>query len=170
MSHRIFKSCEQPVVNKVDQIPENSDGFSITFGTLKEKKILSQHDKCRKAFEVTCTLASLASEASGELFQNWLATLHHILELWKNGKEVALNMKNYDERSGDDDDNLIANKEDEPILQKKVAREGIVPENHLSSQQKNPAQEEENSSLEDKPQHKKTYSKYIQPLMLLLSI
>lgn len=96
MSHRIFKSCEQPVVNKVDKIPENSNGFSITVGTLKEKKILSQHDKYRKAFEVTHALASLASEASGKLFQNRLATLHHILDLWKNGKEVALNMKNYD--------------------------------------------------------------------------
>ena len=111
MSHRIFKSCEQPLVG-VEQVPEDSNGLSITVDTRKEKKILSQHDKYRKAFEVTRTLASLASEASGKLFQNRLATLHRILDSWKNGKEVVLNIEN-DARSGNDDNTPIANHDDQ---------------------------------------------------------
>ena len=165
MSHRIFKSCEQPLVG-VEQVPEDSDGLSITVDTRKEKKILSQHDKYRKAFEVTRTLASLASEASGKLFQNRLATLHQILDSWKNGKEVILNSEN-DARSGNDDNAPIANHDDQPVLEKEAGEDTMV-ENNISNQEKKP--QEENSSLGDKSHYKKTHSKDIESLILLLSI
>ena len=150
-SHRIFKSCEQPLVDEVDQRSENSNCFSITVGTQKEKKILSQHEKYRKAFEVTRSLASLASEASGKLFQSRLATLHHILDTWKNGKEVGLNIAEDNDGSGDSNDD---DTHDQPMLQKEP---GEIIENDLSSHDNKP-QEEENSSLDENSQPKKTHS------------
>ena len=159
MSHRIFKSCEQPLVG-VEQVPEGSDSLYMTVDTRKEKKILSQHDKYRKAFEVTRTLASLASEAFGKLFQNRLATLHQILDSWKNGKEVVLKIKN-DARSGNDDITPTANHDDQPVLEKE-AGEDIMVENNISNQEKKP--QEENSSLGDKSHYKKTHSKDIESL------
>lgn len=91
-SHRIFKSCEEePLFHQVDELPEDPR-HTITVGTCKANRVLSQHDKYRKAFEVTQTLASLASEVSGNTFQARMATLKYILQSWQNGKEVHLDI------------------------------------------------------------------------------
>ena len=97
-----------------------------------------------------------------------IALLHYIKfsDSWRNGKEVVLNIEN-DARRGNDDNSPIANHDDQPVLEKE-AGEDIMVENNMSNQEKKP--QEENSSLEDKSHYKKTHSKNIESLILLLSI
>ena len=162
-SHRIFKSCEQPSLCEVDELAEDHDSPSITVGRCKEKKVLSQHEKYRKAFEVTRTLASLASEASGKLFQTRLATLQHILELWKDGKEVAINNESDDDYTGQrsyhGNEKSEHSKEYNPILHED-AGEKIVKGKDWSNQldEKLP---QKKKSQEEKSHLDETHSNYL---------
>ena len=77
--------------------------------------------------------------------------MHHILDTWKNGKEVGLNIAEDNDGSGDSNDD---DTHDQPMLQKEP---GEIIENDLSSHDNKP-QEEENSSLDENSQPKKTHS------------
>lgn len=58
--------------------------------THHKNRILSQHEKFRKASLITTELALVASEASNIHFERRLSSLNDLLKYWKNGKEVAI--------------------------------------------------------------------------------
>lgn len=59
---------------------------------MKTKPILSQHDMYRKAFHVTQKLSTVVSESPMREFNEKLATLEKLLEMWEQGNEVILSI------------------------------------------------------------------------------
>jgi predicted transcriptional regulator len=54
------------------------------------KKILSQHEKYRKAFSIAQKIATVASEASGKQFDERLSCLKKLLGAWQESEEVKI--------------------------------------------------------------------------------
>ena len=59
---------------------------------MKTKPILSQHDKYRKAFHVAQKLSTVVSESPMREFNEKLAILEKLLEMWEQGNEVILSI------------------------------------------------------------------------------
>jgi zinc finger SWIM domain-containing protein 3 len=68
----------------------SSDSVQVTQATSKPSRVLSQHQKYRKAIVLTSDLASILSEASGIHYDRRTALLKELIVYWKNGEEVAL--------------------------------------------------------------------------------
>lgn len=83
--HRVFDSCKEPSVNPIDDWEDELQNVSIIVEECKKRKVLSQHEKYRKAFGVAQKLASIASEASKSRFN----TLQQILGTLQAEKEVT---------------------------------------------------------------------------------
>lgn len=91
-SHRVFRlgvdASDEP-----DNNEHPSDDFiSISVEESKPvgKKILSRHEKYRKAFSITQKIADVASEASGRQFDKRLACLKKLLGAWQECEEVKI--------------------------------------------------------------------------------
>ena len=57
---------------------------------MKTKPILSQHDKYRKAFHVAQKLSTVVSESPMREFNEKLAVLEKLLEMWEQGSEIII--------------------------------------------------------------------------------
>lgn len=70
----------------------NNDAKALTIfqNPPNTQKVVSQHEKYRKAYHVTQKLASLASEAPMREFEEQLATLEKLLALWQNGARAVV--------------------------------------------------------------------------------
>lgn len=52
-----------------------------------------QSEKFRHVSKLTTKLASLASEATGSVYDSRVEVLQQIIEIWENNKELAVNGK-----------------------------------------------------------------------------
>jgi len=71
-------------------INTDPETLSIFQNPQSAKKVLSQHEKYRKAFHIMQKLASLASEAPMREFEEQLETLEKLLALWQNGSQAVV--------------------------------------------------------------------------------
>lgn len=81
-SHRMFR---QGVKASSEDNAHPDDFISITMeeSSPVRKKVLSRHDKYRKAFSIAQKIADVASEASGKQFDERLACLKSLLDAWQ---------------------------------------------------------------------------------------
>lgn len=73
----------------LDMSPSDSNIVEVTQVASKPTRVLSQHQKYRKAVVHTSELASVMSESSGVHFDRRIDLIKDLLQYWKNG-EVAL--------------------------------------------------------------------------------
>ena len=71
-------------------LTSGADSVEVTEVTPKPSRVLSQHQKYRKAVVFTCELASVISEASGIHFDRRIRLIKDLINYWKNDDEVAL--------------------------------------------------------------------------------
>ncbi|KAH8040566.1 hypothetical protein HPB51_011394 [Rhipicephalus microplus] len=74
----------------VDNLPQ--------VGSRKDEKVLSGHQKFKKAASIASKLADLASDCSTARFKERLKVLESILQSWKDGAEVAVSVLTLSER------------------------------------------------------------------------
>ena len=83
-SHRVLATGHDSAINT------DAEAVAIFRNPQSTQKVLSQHEKYRKAYHVTQKLASLASEAPMREFGEQLATLEKILALWQKGSQAVV--------------------------------------------------------------------------------
>ncbi|XP_028417229.1 zinc finger SWIM domain-containing protein 3-like [Dendronephthya gigantea] len=93
--HYVLKSCDG---KKFCSTPDEAAPLCIEQHT--KKRILSQHEKYRKAFATCQTLASCVSEFPMREFHEKAAVLEKILMYWRNGDEVVVQKVSHDDSEG----------------------------------------------------------------------
>lgn len=117
--------------NEVDQ------GF-VTVGDVKPKRILSQHEKYRKAFDVAKQLASVCSEVSTREYPSYLGVLEDLLDSWRMGQRVSL--KRFDDKSDGNDETPQHIKELKEIPRSQYDWKGLIPGRKCSPTIEQPVQ------------------------------
>eukprot|EP00794_Sanderia_malayensis_P001024 gene1024-346_t len=92
-SHRVFKTNKEdsPEVAKNDDDLDNILPITIRDEQTQTRKVLSQHEKYRKAFAIAQKLASVSSEIPIRQFNSHLDVLKTILSAWEEEKHVIVN-------------------------------------------------------------------------------
>ena len=68
----------------------SESSLAVVCSSTKEKRKLSQHEKCRKGLLLTSELASVASVSSNIHFDRRMKLLRDLIDYWKCGTEVGL--------------------------------------------------------------------------------
>ena len=117
-------------VSETIETTEMDQGI-VTVGDVKPKRILSQHEKYRKAFDVAKQLASICSEVTTREYPSYLGVLEDLLEHWRMGQRVSL--KQYDDKidegneTDENDESLQHMKEVKEMPGSENEWKGLVP-------------------------------------------
>eukprot|EP00794_Sanderia_malayensis_P004033 gene4033-4576_t len=92
-SHRVFKTNQEdsPEDAKSDDDLDNILPITMRDEQTQTRKVLSQHEKYRKAFATAPKLASVSSEIPMRQFNSHLDVLKTILSAWVEEKHVIVN-------------------------------------------------------------------------------
>ena len=83
--HPALTSLQTPT-----NLEEEENDVNVHTTTTSTKRVLSQHEKYRKAHMLSTNLASLASEATGRRYKMRMKVLHELERQWKEDKEVVV--------------------------------------------------------------------------------
>lgn len=92
-SHRVFSYTSDKSI----------DVSISTVNRLQTARVLSQHDKYRKAFPISQKLANLASYISMREFSYAVECLESIVKAWEQGKRVTVHVVDASAEQGDDE-------------------------------------------------------------------
>ena len=124
-NHLVFAQVSETI-----ETTEMDQGI-VTVGDVKPKRILSQHEKYRKAFDVAKQLASICSEVTTREYPSYLGVLEDLLEHWRMGQRVSL--KQYDDKidecneTDENDESLQHMKEVKEMPRSENEWKGLVP-------------------------------------------